>query len=609
MSKFSLKKKVSTSLSAKLTFLYVGLVFIPIFVAIMLFVDYFNKETEEKYLNTVYNNLIQIDNNIRFKTTTVIHSGKTIVTDPEIGQFLIEKNLSDYERIINLKEYVRPRLNGIKVENPDIEDALMIHANDTILNGSNCLQYQQDLNMKKWDEKFETMRNLENMDPYNYYKVYLELLEKEQIYRFYMPIYNFLNLENYMGILTMDVKSTVFESALLKNDTDEEDILCFVDGMNQQILFSDNDDLGSLTQINIKEIPNYERVRIGEKVYRIVKYYDSDLNCYLVQFAHMTSIFNSNNFYLIFAMGVAALVYTLFTVSWVISKIVLKNLYQITRAINKAKEGNYVHVEGVNSQDELGQISVRFNNMVDKTNQLMEDLKKASIAEKEAIYQAMENQIKPHFLCNALDMVRMTAKLRQEEDISNAILTITHYFMYNLSERGKYVTLETEMKNVLDYVNIHNMIKNRAIHCDIDAAGELSGNLNKYRILKFSLQPIVENCIKHGFSKRTDDCYIFINIRKKEDRLVISIEDNGNGISEERLAELQYMLLPENLDQEEEKVKAGIGLRNIRNRFLMNYGKEYAFVLESYPEIGTCITLEIPITIDELVENKEKTPI
>ena len=117
-----------------------------------------------------------------------------------------------------------------------------------------------------------------------------------------------------------------------------------------------------------------------------------------------------------------------------------------------------------------------------------------------------------------------------------------NYFMYNTSKSNKFVSLKDELKNAADYIEIYNLIGKKRIEYTIQVGEEIDGKLSEYRMLKLILQPIVENAIVHGFSKKDENCCIFFFLNLREGKVVISLEDNGAGIPEERLKELRSHL-------------------------------------------------------------------
>jgi len=120
--------------------------------------------------------------------------------------------------------------------------------------------------------------------------------------------------------------------------------------------------------------------------------------------------------------------------------------------------------------------------------------------------------------------------------------------------------------------------------------------MNRYQILKFILQPVIENVLVHGFQDKKDDCVVLISIDRNDNSINIKIEDNGAGIREDRLNEVkEYMNL--DLDSSTVKLKsAGIGLRNILERLKLNYGDKSDLSIESYYGFGTCVTIVLPLT-------------
>ena len=233
--------------------------------------------------------------------------------------------------------------------------------------------------------------------------------------------------------------------------------------------------------------------------------------------------------------------------------------------------------------DEIGVLSGTYNYMTAEINQLMDYEEKAATELRIAEFRALQAQINPHFLFNTLNMIACTAKLEDAVDTEKMILSLGNLFRYNLKTREQTVTLDRELKIVNDYMYLQKMrfgsrIKYR-LSLETDAADVIIPSL--------SLQPLVENAVVHGLSKKETGGILHIRIWKKDRMLILSVADTGLGMSQERCEEVAAAM------KEHRTAKIGIGLGNIYKRVHMMYQKGDLRIYSREGK-GTVIQLMIP---------------
>lgn len=255
----------------------------------------------------------------------------------------------------------------------------------------------------------------------------------------------------------------------------------------------------------------------------------------------------------------------------------------------------------VTGENELTLVSLTFNDMLANTEALMQRIVASGKAEKQAVYAALSNQIRPHFLNNALDRVRMAAQTHGVLDVAEPLERIMRYLRYNLGNQHMAVTLSEELENVSDYISMFKLSRGEPIELCLNVLEGARGNLHAYFLPKFTLLPIVENCIHHGFSQAKPAMRIIITVCLAQDLLTIQVEDNGSGMERARLASLQGHLA-QGMRTALSGGGSGIGLSLVQERLTLYYGKDIPFTVESYPDTGTLVTFSVP-----LLQNKELT--
>ncbi len=218
-------------------------------------------------------------------------------------------------------------------------------------------------------------------------------------------------------------------------------------------------------------------------------------------------------------------------------------------------------------QDEIAGLIRDFLMMKESTRNYIITLKEKHAVEKqldEVRLQMLKNQINPHFLFNTLNMIASTAQLEDAATTEKLITALSRLFRYNLKTTESIMPLERELKVVEDYMYLQKMRFGSRIRYTVDCQPEVKEIL----VPSFALQPLVENCIIHGLSRKGSGGKIHVRAWLKENQLWISVADNGLGIQEERLASIRRELA----DRKQGKGRStGIGLGNICRRVCSMY--------------------------------------
>ncbi len=254
----------------------------------------------------------------------------------------------------------------------------------------------------------------------------------------------------------------------------------------------------------------------------------------------------------------------------------------------------------VENEDEMGEMVKAFNKMKHATegyiSTLMNSYEMSELLHKEEIervetekrldaarLELLKNQINPHFLFNTLNTIACMAKLEDAATTERMITSMSNLFRYNLKTAEQAVPLEQELKVVQDYMYIQKMRFGSRIGYESDIQVDASQVI----IPAFTLQPLAENGIVHGISKKEQGGRVHVRAWMDDGMLVLSVADTGVGMSEERLAELREAL------QSSRTSKVGIGLGNIYQRIRTMY-PDGDFRLYSKVGSGTVIQMRIP---------------
>lgn len=213
--------------------------------------------------------------------------------------------------------------------------------------------------------------------------------------------------------------------------------------------------------------------------------------------------------------------------------------------------------------------------------------------QKQTSLTTLQSQINPHFLYNTLDSIRGQALEYRVPEIADMTEALSSFFRYNVSKGANMVPLREELRNIQTYFCIQQYrFENRfSLHVenpDIQA-------LDCY-LPKLTLQPLVENCIFHGLEKKTGPGLISIRIALTEKRLLLTITDNGVGISGEKLLTIQESL---RRGEPTKSLSSGIALSNVSQRIKLAFGPMYGIEISSQLAVGTEVEIVLPL-IDKL---------
>lgn len=247
----------------------------------------------------------------------------------------------------------------------------------------------------------------------------------------------------------------------------------------------------------------------------------------------------------------------------------LNNLIHKFNLISKGKfdvEFEKSNLEEVNTLTTTADKMVK--NIIKLDNEILEEHKLLS----EAQLKALQHQINPHFLNNTLQSIKALAVLEDTKGISKMITLLGKILYYSIYDPYSKVSLYEEIKYVINYMKIQNIRFNDMFTYSID----IDDDLKDVQVLKLIIQPIVENTIEHGFT-RDGKGHIMINVLKDNDDVYIIIKDNGKGIKEEKLNEINQSLR----DNISYTCSSSIGLLNVNARIKSVYGEDYGIKVTS----------------------------
>jgi two-component system sensor histidine kinase YesM len=241
----------------------------------------------------------------------------------------------------------------------------------------------------------------------------------------------------------------------------------------------------------------------------------------------------------------------------------------------------------VRSQDEIGQLSLRFNRMVGQIEMLIHQVNEEGSKKREAEMRALRYQINPHFLFNTLTSIRWMVLYKKYEGAYNGIASLVQLMEASMEKKGVFSTIRNELALLDKYMEIQQFRYGTNIYLNIHC----EESLMDLEIPRMLLQPIVENAVFHGIAPKDQGGNIDIHIRLMEASssvLRIEITDDGRGMSPDTIKGLLQRAAPEHRSG-----MFGIGLNHVHETIQLYYGQESGVFIESVPGQGTTIRLEL----------------
>lgn len=272
--------------------------------------------------------------------------------------------------------------------------------------------------------------------------------------------------------------------------------------------------------------------------------------------------------------------------TYMLSRYITKPVRTLVAKMDRVYDMEVLHSIQTTGNDEIGRLARSYNAMMERIHLLMRETREADRRKKQFELKMLQSQIAPHFLYNTLACISSLAKQHKISEVRETIKALVGLLSFSFDRSKEFVSLEEELEGLRMYAYIQKVRYGDKFTMEIDAATET----NSKTMLKLTLQPLVENAIFHGLAPLKRSGTIRIRTKCVKDKLIVTIRDNGLGMS----SELLNNLLAIRHKAPNKHRFTGIGIMNVHERIGLHFGPEYGLSIFSLPDVGTLIRIELP---------------
>lgn len=501
------------------------------------------------------------------------------IQDLEVKRFFNSNGIADSPESVQLKIDLRNLLTNYLLSHSNIERIVLINNHDEIVSNTDepfplsLAEYRQTA--ARGDGKMVWMKTQIWPDD----KVVIPVLRQ----------INDLSTLKSNGVLLLFVKEKIFRNSDFKGD------LHVLEQDNYIISSNHADQIGSsYTLPNVSAFLSDTGSFVDKADGMFFSYYKSEYTHWTYLFSIPTKELYSGIEVVRNWVIVVAILFTVVGIllAKVIASNISKPLIQIIREM-RSIEANDLSVNlNYNGNDELTSLATTFNNMMNRIRQLIERDSELQRLKYELEMRALQAEINPHFLYNTLEAINWIGRIHKVNEICDITTMLADIMRYSINRSKDIVTIQEEYEHTKKYVGIQQIRYTDNLRVFMDIPKELL----HARIPKLTLQPLVENAILHGFENKLEAGRIRILGFANQEFIKITIEDNGCGMTPEKVHTL--------LSPQELRMHTGIGFFNVHQRIRLLFGEPYGLDIRSELGRGTMIIITLPYhEVNDHVQN------
>lgn len=578
------------SLRNRLLLIFTCLLTIPfIILSIMipsLFTSVIREQTQDLTIEMMDQYLLYVES----ITTQAQDISKQVLVNETTQEWLrITKNSPQSEDRVRLQNQLNELLSSVMINNSN-GISISVQLND----GTSTWGYNDSLDETDWFQDFTEKEQqrfvISHLDPYQPNQE----MSIRPVNSYLLPLID-TNTFIQSGVIKVNFPTTLLESAIKEISIGKNGNTYLIDKHGENVLTGELDTPNEIIQESLDQIKNniyrkglikipsnreeylvfYQKLPVGDWIL-ISEVTKSDLFSKVNRLQRnllITSVF-------VFILTIVA--------SFVLSSTITGPLGKLAKAMRFIEIGDFIGAKRLmptikSQNNEVSYLIKVTEHTVDQLTKLIETEYKANLRRKDAEYKALLLQINPHFLNNTLEIMGSLAIQGKNKEVMNVSIYLGKMLRYSLNTKSKVVELGEELNYIKNYTDILKLRYEEMININM----EIDPETKTLPIIKFILQPLVENAVKYSFSERAE-ATIFIKTETRDNQIKIVIEDKGVGMSDKVLSSL--LETDEEVNVLDSKGNS-IGLRNVLGRLNLYYGQDFTYEIESILNEGTKITL------------------
>ncbi|RAV17863.1 sensor histidine kinase [Paenibacillus contaminans] len=289
----------------------------------------------------------------------------------------------------------------------------------------------------------------------------------------------------------------------------------------------------------------------------------------------------------------------IFIFAYSLYRIIHYPLRKLVIAFRKVEEGRLQPLETDRRSDEFRYLYERFNHMVSRLNVLIHEVYEKELRNQRSELKRLQSQINPHFLYNCFFILSWLIRGSDSEKASRLAIYLGDYFRFITRNAEDQITLDTEMHHAKTYVDIQALCYGHKIDVEYEAPDESLCDLAVPRLI---VQPIIENAFKYAIGNLVTRGELWVHTRTENGYLDILVEDNGEDLSDDRIAEIQRRLVSARGTDMMETT----GLVNVHRRIQLTYGADYGLAVSRSQLGGLCVTIRLKLEEEQMTEKAKR---
>ena len=392
------------------------------------------------------------------------------------------------------------------------------------------------------------------------------------------------------GTLIVNVEESALADLITKSDERNIRKSYLVNTQGEILVHEDETQIGQMAQVFSDISPDIENDYFIRDGMQVNFSYLSTPGWYMISEVSLESVYQDINqlrdwFLIIFIIAIIAAV----SISFYWLYRLMRPLDALRQAMHRMEKGEVGEHLDENCRNELGLLGRQFNKMSDSISHLIHRIQTVENEKRTMELEALKMQINPHFLFNTLSNIKYMAMIIQSQTITEAVTALGNMLAPMFRSDSQFWTIGEEIDFLENYIKIMNYRFGNGIRVTYDIPDEL----RECQILKFVLQPLLENAITHGFEQSEGMGIISLKAEQSGENLLVHISDNGQGISPQKLEELKKNL--KNSEKDKSLKKGHIGIVNVHRRLQLYFGPDYGIRITSQEGQGTHLEMLLKI--------------